>query len=124
MGRSRFPSITIKRDKLLDELRKQKKKKLDEIDKRAAEHAKKMTPFRKQIATAAAKDLSQDANFEALIEAVDTHQRKDHGPGPHYRQDWADRFDNAIRTIELSSDVDFEVSMHTDLGMLIGINLY
>ena len=120
-------SVKVAREKLLELLHEAKEAALAEFEERVRRYDKDVAERRAAVVAAAKRDLSKDENFTALRDAVQAYHSRvrnkqyDGQIGDNERKRIGERYDSAIKLVEISSDDEFKVNSNTEFGYLLGL---
>lgn len=117
-------TVKVAREKLIELLRGAKQTQLDAHDERVRENERETEKALKDLTAAAAKDLSQRKNLDALSDALNLylrHKRRDDAWAKRDRKRLIEEYDAAIRLVEISSDETLRVTSSSEFGRLLGL---
>lgn len=120
-------SVKVAREKLLELLREAKDDALATFDQRVQQYEEELSARRSEVVAAAKRDLKQEVNLMELSTAVGNYnrysrdKRYDGTIGDETRKRTGERYDTAIKLVEISSDDHFKVTSNTEFGYLLGL---
>lgn len=123
-------SVKVEREKLMELLREAKEAKLAEFDERMEKFNEEVAKLRGKVVKALEGDLSKDDDLRKLYETLGEfyNRRRDqyiYVDGMYVnvkeRKTIEQRYESAIKLVDISADEFFKITSNTEFGYLLGL---